>query len=64
MKIVLYAPTFRQGNTKADFMDFAKLKSALNEKFNKEWIIFLRLHPNIKELKVDLPEYVINASFI
>ncbi|MFV0602987.1 CDP-glycerol glycerophosphotransferase family protein [Phascolarctobacterium faecium] len=63
MKIVLYAPTFRQGNTKADFMDFAKLKSALNEKFNKEWIIFLRLHPNIKELKVDLPEYVINASF-
>lgn len=63
VKIVLYAPTFRKGNTKAEFMDFSILKSALNKKFNKEWIIFLRLHPNIKELKVDLPEYVINTSF-
>jgi CDP-glycerol glycerophosphotransferase len=63
MKIVLFAPTFRKGNTKAEFMDFAKLKTALNKKFDQEWVIFLRLHPNIKELKVDLPEYVINTSF-
>ena len=63
VKIVLYAPTFRQGNTKADFVDFDKLKSVLNKKFDQEWVIFLRLHPNIKELKVDLPEHVINTSF-
>lgn len=63
VKIVLFAPTFRRGNTNSDFMDLGNLKSVLDEKFNKEWLIFLRLHPNIKELKFDLPEYVINTSF-
>lgn len=63
VQIVLYAPTFRKGNTKAEFMDFAKLKTALNKKFDQECLIFLRLHPNIKELKLELPDYVMNVSF-
>lgn len=62
-KICLIAPTFRKGNVQAGFVDFGSLKKTLKEKFDGEWIIFLRLHPNIRDTEIELPDYVVNASF-
>lgn len=47
-KILLYAPTFRNDNQASlHNLDFAKIKSALNNKFGGNWIIVYRFHPNI-----------------
>ncbi|MBO5431424.1 CDP-glycerol glycerophosphotransferase family protein, partial [Methanocorpusculum sp.] len=47
-KILLYAPTFRKGlmysDSKPDFMMWLE---GIRNRFGDEWIIFLRLHPNI-----------------
>lgn len=62
-KILLFAPTFRKNNTCSKFMDFDSLIIALNKKFGGNWTILLRLHPNIRDTKLNLPKNVINASF-
>ena len=62
-KILLFASTFRKNNTCSKFMNFEILINALDKKFNGNWIIFLRLHPNIRDIKLNLPNNVINVSF-
>lgn len=55
-KLLMYCPTFRSGsqgtNRNVDkgeefFPDFKKLASALKERFGGEWVILLRLHPQL-----------------
>lgn len=47
-KILLYAPTFRKTNDREVYnIDFEALRRELNNKFNNEWVIVTKLHPNI-----------------
>lgn len=49
-KIVLYAPTFRKGcGTDEVVWDYQKAIDALNRRFGGEFVMLLRLHPNIAE---------------
>ncbi len=65
-RLLLYAPTFRkdQGLDAYD-VDFSRCAKALSETFGGEWMVLLKLHPNIaekaEELKYD-PLVVRNAS--
>lgn len=47
-KILLYAPTFRN-NKKHDYfsIDFSKVLSTLAQKFGGDWVLAIRMHPNI-----------------
>lgn len=50
-KILLYAPTFRNGSSIDVYdIDVSRLLSALSCKFGNEWVVLLRLHPNIAYL--------------
>lgn len=64
-KIAIYAPTFRaDGNLEVYNIDFKKLIEVLENKFGGEWIVLIRLHPNISN-KADLITYsesLINAT--
>lgn len=64
-KIMVYAPTFRvDGNTECYNIDFNMLLNTLKEKTNDEWVIIIRLHPNLVE-KVDFIKYdenIINGT--
>lgn len=63
IKIVLFAPTFRSDAT--DFtdskkyhvsdIDYEKLLFALRNKFDGEWKLAIRLHPKLKNVKIDVP---------
>ena len=61
IKIILYAPTFRKDEgIKYYNINFEKLVKELNEKYNKEWIVLLRLHPNIAHKSKELCEKASN----
>ncbi len=66
-KVLLYCPTFRDGETLKYYdLDFERIIETLNKKFNTEWVVLVKLHPNIAE-KADSFNYnekVINASTI
>ena len=55
VKIAMYAPTFRSGSQETDrnpelqnkLPDFGRLKSAFGHRFGSEWVIVLRLHPQL-----------------
>ena len=62
-KIVMYAPTFRetQRNGKRSVasgelsIDFGRVLEAMENRFGGNWILFIRLHPQIAEkMKLDL----------
>ena len=70
--ILLYCPTFRSshigspaGKMKYVDVDFEGLIWTLEEKFGGEWLIFLRIHPNvaIESSKYKLSSKVIDASY-
>jgi len=54
-KIVMFAPTFRERGQKDKrgvfagdtTLDFERLLAALTDKFGGEWILFMRLHPQL-----------------
>lgn len=54
-KIVMFAPTFRGGSQKGNrqvfveepALDFAAMTEALERKFEGNWFIFMRLHPQL-----------------
>ncbi len=56
-KIVLFAPTFREGNNAGKrsvyenqwTLDFKRLIDNLEKKFGGEWVMCLRLHPQLAE---------------
>lgn len=60
-RLLLYAPTFRGGNQRGKkeviaetpSLDFARLGDGLKQAFGGEWVILLRLHP---QLSAKLPE--------
>lgn len=66
VSIALYAPTFRNNN---DYhfldIDFHKIIDILRKKTNKEWIVFIKLHPLMmdysKNLKYD--KQVVNVTY-
>lgn len=64
-KVAIYAPTFRaDGNLEIYNIDFNNLIEVLEKKFGGEWIVLIRLHPNISN-KADLITYgerLINAT--
>lgn len=65
VNIVLYAPTFRNNeDTDIYKMDFELLRRNLNLKFGNDWIVLIRLHPNISEKNtfMDYTDHIINAS--
>ena len=50
-KIVLYAPTFRKNNNLDVYkFDYIKCCKNLEKKFGSEFIMLIRLHPNISDL--------------
>ena len=64
-KILVYVPTFRvDGNTECYNIDFDLLLKTLKKKTNDEWVVIIRLHPNLVE-KVDFIKYdenIINGT--
>lgn len=61
-KIVLYAPTFRGGNQKEKkevtidmpTIDFNQLLQSLQNKFEGDWIVLLRLHPQLSAKRYEI----------
>lgn len=63
-KLCLYAPTFRNSSSTEQYgFDYVRVANALKSKFSGEWVIILRLHPNIRRFDVkNLPSFVKNFS--
>ena len=64
-KLVLYAPTFRgQGSAGPVFWDYHRIINALSNKFGGEFIMLLRLHPNIvsEASQFNYDDFVLNAT--
>lgn len=67
IKILLYAPTFRQNMSKSIDVykiEWKKILHALHERFGGEWLGMVRFHPNVnvKSEDLNLPMEVINVS--
>ncbi len=66
-KIVMYAPTFRKDyNIEVYKFNYEKCIKAFEDRFNDEFVILIRLHPNVFDKSTELnldSEKVINASF-
>jgi CDP-glycerol glycerophosphotransferase len=51
-KIIFYAPTYRENkDLKCFALDFEKVIKAASEKFGNEYVVMLRLHPFVADLK-------------
>lgn len=70
--VLLYAPTFRSkdentviGKMGSISLNFGRLHKSLVKRFGGEWIIFLRVHPDvaIESRKVKKTEFVIDATY-
>lgn len=64
-KIVLYAPTFRKNKSTFPYnIDFNKLSLCLQNKFDCEWIVLIRMHPNLalEKNKIKYNSKVIDAT--
>lgn len=62
-RIMLYAPTWRNNRDTDKYdMDYKLVKNALEEKFDGEWIIAVRLHPNVKTKPDTSLPYVVDAT--
>lgn len=64
-KLCLYAPTFRKNeNTDVYDIDYLALKKALESRFGGEWVISIRLHPNLaaKADQLNIPVFVENLT--
>ena len=65
-KIVLYAPTFREDKDFSCYtLDFQRLINALEQKFGGEYVILLRVHPlliNLKDKYITDFRNIINAT--
>lgn len=54
-KIILYAPTFRSNGNLAPYKwNYNKILNAFNKKFIDNFVLFIRLHPNIATSKLDV----------
>ncbi len=58
-KVILYAPTFRNSDEYNYFsLDFKKLISKLND----DYVVFVRLHPNVQNNNYEFNSSIINVS--
>ena len=66
-KIILYAPTFRADNSiEAYSIDYNRLRASCKKKFGDDFVILVRLHPNIMEKCKELTFIegeIINATY-
>ncbi len=66
-KIVMYAPTFRKDNNLDVYkFDYEKCIKEFKERFSDEYLMLIRLHPNVFHKSTELnfnSENVLNASF-
>ncbi|MBO5019322.1 MAG: CDP-glycerol glycerophosphotransferase family protein [Clostridia bacterium] len=66
VKLLLYAPTFRNDHSLDAYnIDYKRCVEALEKRFGGKWKVLLRLHPNVFKLSDNLefdPEIVINTS--
>jgi CDP-glycerol glycerophosphotransferase len=63
--ILIYAPTFRADlNTKIYNIDFERLIKTLEKKFSGDWVVLVRLHPNVstKDNFMTFSSKIINAT--
>lgn len=52
---VLYAPTFRADLSLTTYcLDYQRLRSACQKRFGGNWVVLVRLHPNIMKKSADL----------
>ncbi len=64
-KIVLYAPTFRNsGGLDCYSIDYKQLLEELSKKWGGNWVVIIRLHPNLVEKQSEIPygDSVLNGS--
>ena len=64
-KIALYAPTFRDNYSFESYdLDYSKLKEALEKRFGGKWVIMVRFHFRLRELKIPekYVDHVVNAT--
>lgn len=64
-KIVLYAPTFRKSETMSMYnFNYEKCCKVLSDKFGSEFVMLIRLHPNITNMSnsIQYNGEIINAS--
>ena len=67
-KTVVYAPTFRADESLEPYgIDYMRLKQACEKRFGGEFVILVRLHPNIaaksKELGITYNGEIVNATY-
>ena len=66
VKIALYAPTFRKNKSLSAYdLDYKLCAKKLGERFGGEWIVLLRLHPNVLALAKNIEfdnKVIYNAS--
>ena len=65
-RIVLYAPTFRgNDNVGPVVWDYHKIIKELNKKFDSEFVMLLRLHPNLisETSRLNFDDTVLNATY-
>lgn len=64
-KIILYAPTFRRNHSLEPYsIDYERLIQSCEERFGGNFVVLVRLHPNITHLanNINYNEKIINAS--
>ena len=65
-KVVLYAPTFRKGNSMECYnIDYTQLIHSLQKQQNEDWVVLVRLHPHLRNLSQSLlkdEKYTIDAT--
>lgn len=67
VKLVLYAPTFRDGDSLSCYdIDMERLIHSLSLKFGGQWKVILRLHPNLlaDQSKIQYSKNVLNGNGI
>lgn len=58
IKILLYAPTFRDNHDQNVYnIDYKRLKDTLDKCYSNSWVVLSRLHPNMIMEQNILPEY-------
>lgn len=65
VKIAVYAPTFRNNKSIEPYsIQYDILLNGLKEKFGGQWVILMRLHPNIESLltEIDYNSTIMNAT--
>jgi CDP-glycerol glycerophosphotransferase len=65
-KILFYVPSFRDNETLSAYgLEYKELKKVLDEKFGGDWLILVRLHPNLVKFQQQLlPQrpYILNVT--